>query len=85
MAFFVYILQSVKLGRYYIGQTQNIEQRLERHNSCRELSTAPYAPWEVKCIIKKDTRIEAMILERKLKNLNRERILIFIEKYKTGG
>ncbi|WP_367119222.1 GIY-YIG nuclease family protein, partial [uncultured Mucilaginibacter sp.] len=31
--FYTYILQSTKSGRYYIGHTSNIEERLERHNT----------------------------------------------------
>ncbi|MEI6479299.1 MAG: GIY-YIG nuclease family protein [bacterium] len=29
---FVYILKSLKDGRYYIGSTSDIEKRVERHN-----------------------------------------------------
>jgi predicted GIY-YIG superfamily endonuclease len=32
MAYYVYILQSVLDGTYYFGSTQNLEERLERHN-----------------------------------------------------
>ncbi|MGZ3874020.1 MAG: GIY-YIG nuclease family protein [Mucilaginibacter sp.] len=31
--FYTYILQSTKSGRYYIGHTENIEARLEIHNT----------------------------------------------------
>ncbi len=30
--YFTYILQSEKDGRYYIGSTNNLENRLKRHN-----------------------------------------------------
>ena len=30
--FFVYIIQSLRTGRYYIGYTQNVEERLRQHN-----------------------------------------------------
>ena len=30
--YFVYVLQIKKSGRYYIGQTQNLTKRLERHS-----------------------------------------------------
>ncbi len=29
---YVYILYSLKADRYYIGETSNIEQRLQQHN-----------------------------------------------------
>ena len=79
--FFVYIIYSIEFDKYYIGQTQNFQERILRHNSGYEKATSPYLPWVVKCIIEKATRSEAIILEKKLKNLNRQRLLMFIEKY----
>jgi hypothetical protein len=32
MGFWVYILQSQSCGRYYCGQTDDIEKRLDQHN-----------------------------------------------------
>ena len=82
MYYIVYILFSEKFDRYYIGQTQDIEARMLRHNAGSVSSTKSYLPWELRCKIIKETRSEAMVLERKLKNLNRERLLQFIEKYR---
>ena len=45
--FYVYILQSLKDGSYYIGQTNNVPNRLERHNSRRQLMTRSKVPWEL--------------------------------------
>ena len=81
MPYFVYILHSVKFDRYYIGQTQDMQVRISRHNKGLESFTKPFAPWEIKCVIEKESRSEAMALEKKLKNLNRDRLLKFIEKY----
>ncbi|NCU05606.1 MAG: GIY-YIG nuclease family protein [Chitinophagaceae bacterium] len=81
MAYFVYVIYSEQYDRFYIGQTQSVEDRLQRHNHGYEHATAPYVPWGLKCSIKKETRAEAMKLERKLKNLNREKLLAFISKY----
>lgn len=33
MPFWVYVLRSLKDGKLYTGQTQDIEKRLRRHNS----------------------------------------------------
>ena len=81
MTFFVYILYSEKFDRFYIGQTQDFENRLKRHNSGTEKATAPYLPWILKCLIPKNSRAEAMALERKIKNLNRLKLNAFIKKY----
>ena len=81
MPFFVYILYSIKHDRFYIGQTQDVTDRLSRHNNGYEHATSPYVPWEIRCFIEKESRAEAMALEKKLKNLNREKLLLFISKY----
>jgi putative endonuclease len=48
---FVYILYSSKTNKYYIGSTENVENRLKHHNSAATSSTKPGAPlWETKLI-----------------------------------
>lgn len=80
--FFVYILYSKKFDKYYIGQTKNVRNRLNRHNAGFEKATAPYRPWEVVWKTTKPTRAETVVLEKKLKNLSKARIKKFIDKYK---
>lgn len=79
--FFTYILYSEKYNRFYTGQTNNLGIRLNRHNTGLEKSTKSYRPWKVVCSIEKSSRSEAMILEKKLKNLNTEDLKKFVEKY----
>ncbi len=79
--FFVYILYSEKFDKFYIGQTNNYESRLQMHNSGHVKSTSPFIPWIRVCLIQKVSRADAMTLEKKIKNLNRKRLLDFIEKY----
>jgi putative endonuclease len=80
-SYWVYILFSKEYNKFYIGQTNNIVDRLYRHNSGFEKATKPYLPWELKLSIEKEDRADAMKLEKKLKNLSKSRILQFIEKY----
>ena len=47
MPYTVYILQSQKDRKYYIGCTKNIAQRLHKHNTGRVFSTKPYTPWRL--------------------------------------
>src|SRR5690606_8809812 len=82
--YWVYILYSEKGQRYYIGQTQDVAERLECHNCGYEKSTSPYRPYKLVCKIEKPTRSEAMQLEKKLKNLNTEDLQKFIQKYGGG-
>ena len=43
----VYILQSLKVSRFYIGHTRNLDNRLSRHNRGLVKSTKGYSPWEL--------------------------------------
>lgn len=82
--YYVYILYSESHKRYYIGQTNDLNNRINRHNSGIEKSTSPYKPWTFIGSIEKPNRAEAMILEKKLKNLNSEDLKKFILKYIVG-
>jgi putative endonuclease len=81
--FYVYILYSTRFDKFYIGQTNDLDNRLERHNAGTVSSTKPFLPWKMIFYISKETRSEALILEKKLKNLTKARILDFIKKYKS--
>jgi putative endonuclease len=80
--FYVYILYSEQFDRFYIGQTRDFQNRLQRHNNGYENATKPYVPWEMLLYLEKQTRTDAMELEKKLKNLSKDRIRVFIEKYR---
>jgi len=81
MKFFVYILYSTGFDKFYIGQTKEIRNRLDRHNAGTEKATKPYRPWNLMWVTEKSSRAEVMQLERKLKNLSKERLRAFIQKY----
>ena len=81
MSHFVYVLYSEGHDRFYIGESNNVPVRFSQHNAGYVMSTAPYCPWTLKCKIEKETRGTAKILERKLKNLNHEKLRKFISKY----
>ena len=81
MKWFVYIIYSPGSDLYYVGQTNNVENRLYSHNHSNSQFTSKHKPWELKCSIEKQSRSEAVLLEQKVKNLSRERLERFIEKY----
>jgi putative endonuclease len=64
---YVYILYSVKADRYYTGQTENLELRLQRHNGGLVTSTKAYLPWELKYSEVFETRSESVRREREIK------------------
>jgi len=47
MIIYVYVLQSYKDCNFYIGITENLEDRVKRHNSGRVQSTRGRAPFKV--------------------------------------
>ncbi len=71
----VYILYSRSSKRYYVGQTANIEQRIERHNQGKVLSTKRGTPWDVIHVIPVNNRSEAVVLEKKIKGRGAKRYL----------
>jgi len=66
--FIVYILRSLKNGKFYIGQTQNIYDRIKRHNSGKAKSTKYYTPWEIVYTENYQTRGESCKRERQIKS-----------------
>ncbi len=45
--FTVYILQSERNQKYYIGHTADINQRLKSHNLGHTKSTKAFRPWKI--------------------------------------
>jgi putative endonuclease len=83
-SFQVYILFSKSLNQFYKGQTSDITDRLKRHNNGFEKSTKNGIPWLMFWKCDKQTRSEALNLERKIKNLSIRRTIDFMLKYKEG-
>ena len=65
--FVVYILKSIATGKYYIGQTQNLTERLTRHNTCRSAFTKKDRPWKIVYQESFVTRAQAMQREKQIK------------------
>ncbi|MCG6980003.1 MAG: GIY-YIG nuclease family protein [Deltaproteobacteria bacterium] len=67
MNYYVYILRSQKDGSYYIGHTQDLDSRLERHNQGRVTYTKSKRPWELAYLEKYPDRSSAMAREEEIK------------------
>ena len=65
--FFLYVLQSEKNNRYYIGSCEDIDARLVRHNAGATPSTKSGRPWKVVYSEEFATRNEAMAREKEVK------------------
>lgn len=65
--FYVYVLQSDSTGRFYIGQTNDLTDRISVHNSGLARYTRSRVPWTLVHTEEYETRGEAMVRERQLK------------------
>ena len=65
--FFIYILRSDRTGRFYIGQAQDVTERLRRHNSGTQRATKPGIPWRLVRQEEFTARSEAYAREREIK------------------
>ena len=72
---FVYILKSLKNGKYYIGHTDNVYNRLEEHNRGKTFSIKNSIPFEIKFSQEFSTKAHAMKIEKKLKTWKNKEIL----------
>jgi len=45
LTFYVYILFAPDFNKFYIGQTNNLNSRIQRHNKGYEKFTRKFRPW----------------------------------------
>lgn len=62
MKFWIYVLENEN-GRWYIGQTSNLELRMERHNNQKVKSTKNRGHWKLIYEQTVNTRSEALKIE----------------------
>ncbi|MCF8374389.1 MAG: GIY-YIG nuclease family protein [Bacteroidales bacterium] len=67
MNYFVYILYSKSLDKYYVGYTENIEARIAKHNSKHKGFSGKAKDWEVVYSESHDSKYEALKRETQIK------------------
>ena len=65
--FIVYLLYSENINKFYCGQTNDVHQRLLRHNSGETKSIKHGIPWKLVGYLVYETRSEAMKIEKAIK------------------
>ena len=75
--FFVYILFSKKLNRFYVGTTDNVEKRLFEHNSRLYINafTTKGIPWELFLSHSCESSEKAHKLERFIKRMKSKKFI----------
>ena len=65
--FTVYIIQNSSTRRYYVGYTEDLQGRLQRHNSGRNLSTKSNGKWGIVYTEEFSDKVSAWKRERQIK------------------
>ena len=73
--FTVYIIYSSVIDKFYTGQTQDIERRLEEHNRGKTSFSAKGMPWTLVFSKECSSRSEALKLEKLIKKRGAARFL----------
>lgn len=68
MPYFVYILQSLKDFKYYIGTTSNLNSRLDFHNKGLQRSTKSRIPFKIVYSEEHPNKKSALLREKQIKS-----------------
>ena len=83
--YYVYILRSLKTGKLYKGYTENLKDRLSKHNSGGVSSTKSSTPWEIIYYEAFVHKTDALREEKFLKTgKGRERIKLLLSEVSCG-
>ncbi|MBI9038166.1 MAG: GIY-YIG nuclease family protein [Bacteroidales bacterium] len=75
MTYYFYILFSHQTDKYYIGHTNNLSDRLRKHNTNHKGFTGKANDWQIVFLEKFNSKSEAFVRERQVKKWkNRQRI-----------
>jgi putative endonuclease len=76
MEFFVYILFSPSLDKFYIGHTNNLDRRFYEHNLGHEKFTRSGVPWEMVYFQKFDSKSDACREELRIKKRKSKKYIL---------
>lgn len=76
---YLYIIYSNSTGKYYVGETHNIEERLQKHNlhTYKNSFTKISNDWEISLSFECNSKDDAVYLEGFIKKMKSKK---FIEK-----
>jgi putative endonuclease len=66
--FYIYILKSILVGKYYVGCTDNLERRLTEHNSGLSKYTKLSMPWKLVYTEQFENLSKARLREKQIKS-----------------
>ncbi len=65
---YVYILQSMEGDHFYAGQTEDLRERLKKHNAGQVSHTSKFKPWRIKTYLAFSDEAKAIAFEKYLKS-----------------
>jgi putative endonuclease len=65
---YVYILESLDSGHFYVGITDDLRARLKKHNAGEVTHTSKYRPWNLRTYIAVSDEKRAFAFEQYLKS-----------------
>jgi len=81
LAYFLYILKSSLVDKYYVGISANPQVRLQYHNTIEKGFTSRYRPWKIVYLKEYDSKSEAHKVELKVKSWKSK---IMLERFIKG-
>ena len=66
--YYVYVLRSEKVGKFYIGSTSDVNARLDFHNSGKQRSTRHRIPFKIVYTEKYVDKSDAIKREKQIKS-----------------
>ncbi len=83
MNYICYIIYSKKLDRYYIGGTENLNQRISQHNSgfFKGCYTSQSSDWEIFHVIECETKEQVRRIESHIKKMKSRKYIENLPKY----
>jgi putative endonuclease len=75
MKYYLYILKSQSIDKYYTGSSDNPEKRLGFHNTIKKGFTSRYKPWEIVFKQEFESKGLALAAERKIKKWKSKKMI----------
>jgi len=64
---YVYVIENEE-GRQYVGSTQAVKERLQKHNNGGVSHTSKFKPWDLKFVCSFPNKKQALAFEKYLKS-----------------
>jgi len=75
MHYYVYIIYSQSLDKYYVGYTHDPEERLGKHNAGATTSTRRGVPWKLMYIEEYENKTDAIKRENQIKRMKSRKFI----------